>query len=102
MATADLGTLQGRRQRADVGVSYTTKKWTTRVALASERPVGRAPRSATAEESVAVDFGSSYRLARNLDVTAGVRYKSQRDRLEPLADTRRDSQAVYVGTQFKF
>jgi hypothetical protein len=102
IAQADLGTLKGRRQRADVGVSYTAKKWTTRVALEAERPVGRAPQSADRDESVAVDFGSSYRLTRNVDVMAGVRYKSQRDRLEPLSDTRRDSQAVYVGTQFKF
>jgi Gram-negative porin len=102
IAQADLGTLKGRRQRADVGVSYTMKKWTTRVALEAERPVGRAPLSADRDESVAVDFASSYRLSRNVDVMAGVRYKSQRDRLEPLADTRRDSQAVYVGTQFKF
>jgi hypothetical protein len=102
LAQADLGTLKGRRQRADVGVSYTQKKWTTRVALEAERPVGRAPVSADRDESVAVDFGGSYRLTRNVDVMAGVRYKSQRDRLEPLADTKRDSQAVYVGTQFKF
>lgn len=102
IAQADLGTLKGRRQRADVGVSYTVKKWTTRVALEAERPIGRAPQTADRDESVAVDFAGSYRLTRNLDVTAGVKYKSQRDRLEPLADTRRDSQAVYVGTQFKF
>jgi hypothetical protein len=44
----------------------------------------------------------SYQIARNLDVTGGVRYKIQRDRLEPLADQRRDSQAVYVGTAFRF
>jgi hypothetical protein len=32
-----------------------------------------------------------------------VRYRtSERDRLAPLADNRRDSQAVYVGTAFKF
>ncbi len=49
----------------------------------------------------AVDVVGSYSVTRNLDVTAGVRYKSD-DRLEPLADSRRDSQAVYVGTQFRF
>lgn len=51
----------------------------------------------------AVDLGGSYRLTRNLDVTAGVRYSQERDRLAPLADTaKKDSQAVYVGTQFRF
>ncbi len=42
------------------------------------------------------------RSRRNLDVTAGVRYKARdRDRLPPLTDDRRDSQAVYVGTAFQ-
>jgi len=102
VAQADLGLAQGRRQAADVGLSYTVKKWTTRVQLAAERPVGTAPRVVDASESLAVDFGGSYRLTHNLDVTAGVRYKSERDRLEPLKDNRRDSQAVYLGTAFRF
>lgn len=103
VATADLGLAQGRRQAADVGLSYTVKKWTTRVQLAAERPIGAEPRIVDSGESVAVDFGGSYRLARNLDVTAGVRYKSERNnRLEALQDNRRDSQAVYLGTAFRF
>jgi hypothetical protein len=102
VAQADLGLTQGRRQAADVGLSYTVKKWTTRVQLAAERPVGTAPRIVDASESLALDVGGSYRLTRNLDVTAGVRYKSERDRLEPLKDNRRDSQAVYLGTAFRF
>lgn len=103
VATADLGLAQGRRQAADVGLSYTVKKWTTRVQLAAERPVGAEPRIVDSSESVAVDFGGSYRLARNIDVTAGVRYKSERNnRLEALQDNRRDSQAVYLGTAFRF
>jgi hypothetical protein len=31
-----------------------------------------------------------------------VRYKIQRDRLQPLEDESRDSQAVYLGTAFRF
>ena len=54
------------------------------------------------ESGYSLGVGGSYRLTRNLDVTGGVRYKIQRDRLEPLADQRRDSQAVYVGTAFRF
>ena len=41
-------------------------------------------------------------LTRNLNVTAGVRYSQERDRLAPLTDGKQDSQAVYVGTQFRF
>ena len=103
VATADLGLAQGRRQAADVGLSYTVKKWTTRVQLAAERPIGPEPRIVGPGESVAVDFGGSYNIARNLDVTAGLRYKSERNnRLEALQDNRRDSQAVYLGTAFRF
>lgn len=103
VATADLGPAQGRRQAADVGLSYTIKKWTTRVQLAAERPLGTEPRLTDVGESVAVDFGGSYNLNRNIAVTAGVRYKSERNnRLEALQDNRRDSQAVYLGTAFRF
>jgi hypothetical protein len=50
-----------------------------------------------------VDVGGSYSLSKNVDVTAGVRYKAQdRDRLAPLPENQRDGQAVYVGTAVKF
>lgn len=49
-----------------------------------------------------VDVGGSYRVLRNLDLTAGVRYSQERDRLDLLTDGRQDSQAVYIGTQFRF
>lgn len=49
------------------------------------------------------DVAGSYRLTRNLDVTAGVRYSQERDRLAPLPDIEeQDSQAIYIGTQFRF
>lgn len=50
-----------------------------------------------------VDLEGSYRLTRNLDVTAGVRYSQDRNRLTTLAEpAKQDSQAVYIGTQFRF
>lgn len=49
-----------------------------------------------------LDVAGSYRLTRNLDITAGVRYEQDRD-LIPVPDLdQQDSQAVYVGTQFRF
>ncbi len=49
-----------------------------------------------------LDVGGSYSLTRNLDITAGVRYEQDRD-IVPLPDVdQQDSQAVYVGTQFRF
>ncbi len=49
-----------------------------------------------------VDVSGSYRVMKNLDVTAGVRVTQDRDRLAPLTDADADTQAVYVGTQFRF
>ena len=64
-------------------------------------PSGATDRVTAPGEASAVDVVSSYRLTKNIDVTAGVRYRSD-DRVEPLTDSRRDSQAVYIGTAFRF
>lgn len=98
----DAGAMPGSREAADVALSYNAQKWSTRVQVAADRATGSAPRTLTGNDSVSLDVGGAYRLTRNLDVTAGVRYKSERNRLEPLTDNRRDSQAVYVGTAFRF
>jgi Gram-negative porin len=102
VARVENDSLTGTRQKADLGVSFNSRKWSSRVQVAAERPVGLTPRSITGGESYSVDVGGSYRLTRNLDVTAGVRYRTDRDRLQSQLDQRRDSQAVYVGTAFKF
>jgi hypothetical protein len=99
---SDTGVLPGGREGAALGVSYSGKKWSTRLQVEADRPIGNTPRSISGGESIALDVGGSYSLSRNMDVTAGVRYKSERDRLQPLVDNRRDSQAVYIGTAFKF
>ena len=96
------GPIPGGREAAEVGVSYTGKKFTGRVDVAAERTDENTPKVIGRENSYSVGVGGSYRLTRNLDVTGGVRYKIQRDRLEPVADERRDSQAVYIGTAFRF
>lgn len=62
---------------------------------------GRAPRTFAGDGSE-VDLGGAYRVTKNLNVTAGVRYSQERERLTPLTDGKQDSQAVYVGTQFSF
>jgi len=70
--------------------------------VGAERAIGNRPHLTNVDQSYSVDLGGSYALTRNLAVTGGVRYKMQRDRLEPLADDRQDSQAVYIGTAFRF
>ena len=96
------GALPGGRQAAEVGVSYSGSRFTARAEAGVARADPTTPRIIADDESYTVGVGGSYRIARNLDVTGGVRYKIQRDRLEALADQRRDSQAVYVGTAFRF
>lgn len=76
-------------------------RFATRVSSESPDPAAAPSRASAPGMGQAVELGGSYRLTRNLDVTAGVRYNSD-ERLEPLTDNRRDSQAVYVGTQFRF
>lgn len=91
----------GSRDTAVVGVSYNLKKFSGRVAVAGERNDSRvAP--LTRPDSVAVDLGASYNISRNIALNGGVRYKVERDQIPALADQRRDSKGVYVGTAFRF
>lgn len=85
------------------GAQDRPSRFAARVALAEEFDAGAVPRSIGAEGDQLVDVKGSYRVAPNLDVTAGLRYSQERNRLVPLSDSAtQDSQAVYVGTQFRF
>jgi len=87
--------------RPKPGVAPDSSRFAPRIALDEREKTGRSPR--TFEQSdQQVDLGGAYRVTRNLDVTAGVRVTSDRDRLRPINDGRQDNQAVYVGTQFRF
>ena len=77
-------------------------RFRSRIALEQDDLAGSAPRTLEGAGTQRVDLGGSYRLSRNLDVTAGVRIKQDRDRLGPLTDGIEDDQAVYVGTQIRF
>lgn len=72
------------------------------VQLDAKRDVGTAPQTLSGESKLSVAIGSSYSLTRNINVTAGVRYKGPDNRLGPITDRKQDDQAVYVGTKFKF
>ena len=89
--------------RPSPGAKPDESRFAPRIALEQRELAGSAPRTRDAAGSQSVDVGGSYRLTRNLDVTAGVRYSQDRDRLVPMPEsTQKDSQAVYVGTQFRF
>ena len=103
VAQSEGGVVPGVRESARVGMSYRAdRRLTGRVAVAAERAEG-AQRVVGDDAAYSLDVGGSFTIARNVDVTAGARYRISRDRLESLArDDRRDSQAVYVGTAFRF
>ncbi len=103
LAHVDLAGQPESRESADVGMTYTLHRFTGRVKGNVNRPLADAPALVAPAPSYSVDVGGAYSLTHNVDVTAGVRYRVDRDRLERLdQDPRRDSQAVYVGTAFRF
>lgn len=93
----------GGRDSAVLGVSYSlSNRLSTRVAVGAERTSGNPLPALRRGDNVSLDAGASFSLSRRIALTGGVRYNIERDRLTALQDQRRDSQAVYVGTAFKF
>jgi hypothetical protein len=93
----------GGREMAIVGVSYSlNSRLTTRVAVGADKATGNPVPGLREGNNVSLDVGSSYALSRHIALTGGVRYNIERNRLAALQDDRRDSQAVYIGTAFKF
>ncbi|MEO1046135.1 MAG: hypothetical protein AAFX04_11905 [Pseudomonadota bacterium] len=93
---SELGSAPGR------GDSGKKSRFNPRIELDSSTQVGSSPRTFEGDTAYSVDVGGSYRVSGNLNVTAGVRLRDERDRLAPLTGKQTDSQAVYVGTQFRF
>lgn len=96
MPTANF-VLQPERNRFSTNLQVEARDQTATV------PTNDGPQTLGQEKSYTVDLSSSYSLTRHLDVQAGVRYRGPDNRLVPaLTDQAKDSQAVYVGTKFKF
>jgi hypothetical protein len=100
-AIPDIATL-----RASTATREAPSRFVARTAVDDVTEAAAAPRAIEPAKVVpgeSVDVAGSYRLTRNIDVTAGWRYSQDRERLVPLPDpAKQDSQAVYVGTQFRF
>ena len=92
----------GGRESAIVGVSYSLSKFTGRVAVGADRADNKGLVALRRGDTYSLDVGGSYSLSHRVALTGGVRYNIERDRLSALQDDRRDSQAVYIGTAFKF
>ena len=93
----------GGRESAALGVSYSVnRRLTGRVAVGAERGDGRALTPLRKADNYSLDVGGAYSLTRNIALTGGVRYRVDHQRVSSVKDARHDSQAVYVGTAFKF
>lgn len=93
----------GGRESAVLGVSYSlSNRLSTGVAVRADRATGNPAPALRQADNVSLDVGSSYSLSGRIALTGGVRYNIEHDHLPAFQDNRRDSQAVYVGTAFKF
>jgi hypothetical protein len=89
--------------RPSRGAARDETRFAARIADETATDSAVAARPAQSVDQQALDIAGSYRLTRNLDVTAGVRYSQERDRAVPLQSrAEQDNQAVYIGTQFRF
>ena len=77
-------------------------KFSTNIKLDQNREVAPPARGSAAAGDYKLDVGGSFSISRKIDVTAGVRYASENDRVLPTSDNRKDSEAVYVGTKIRF
>jgi hypothetical protein len=90
----------GGRDGALVGINYSiNRRLTGRLTASADRTDDRVP-ALSEKRAYAVDVGGAFDINRRLSVTGGVRYRVEKDRLT--VDQRRDGQAVYLGTAFKF
>lgn len=95
------GILRDTHESADIGLSYSGRRWQTKLDLSADRNNENA--LVGIDQSWSVGLGGTYALTHNLDLSGGIRYKAQRDQFQSiLSDTRRDGQAVYLGTTFRF
>jgi hypothetical protein len=100
LAKLDLGVQPGNQDRLGTGTNKTRRA--SSVSVGADKPGIEQSKLVADAPGGLIDVGGSYSLTRHFDVTAGLRYKTERDRLLRLEDTRRDSQALYVGTAFRF
>ncbi|MEJ2410913.1 MAG: hypothetical protein P8Y58_06150 [Novosphingobium sp.] len=98
---ADLPDLEPFDLQPGTANKHANPRFSTRLSIDEKHAPGRAPRT-FAGDAGEVNLSGAYRVTDHFDVTAGVRYSQDRERLLPLTDGRQDSQAVYVGTQFHF
>jgi hypothetical protein len=87
--------------RLDDGVKKKPSRFGTDVSVEAPRAAAPSPRGNAAAGDYDLNVGGSLRVAKGVDLTAGVRYSRENDRVDP-ATVKADSEAVYVGTKIRF
>lgn len=77
-------------------------KFNTSVKFDQHKDTAPSARGSAAANEYKLDVGGSFSISRKIDLTAGVRYTSDNERVMPITDNRKDSEAVYVGTKIRF
>jgi hypothetical protein len=88
--------------RLDDSEKKKPSRFNTDVSLATPKAVAPSPRGNAAVGDYDVNVGGSFRVAKGVDVTAGVRYSRDSDRVDLAAPAKADNEAVYVGTKIRF
>ncbi|NIJ07386.1 hypothetical protein FHS31_000982 [Sphingomonas vulcanisoli] len=97
------GLAQNGHEAADIGLSFEGKRWATKLDVAADRDNPEGAPQLGIDQSWSVGLGGTYALTHSIDLSGGVRYKTQRDQFQITeATNKRDSQSVYLGTTFKF
>ena len=78
----------GGRDSAVLGVSYSLKKFTGRLAVGADRATGDPIPALRKGDKYSLDVGGSYDLSRRVALTGGVRYNVERERLSALLEPR--------------
>jgi hypothetical protein len=87
--------------RLDDGAKKKPSRFGTDLSVAPAKAAAPNPRGNAAEGDYDVNVGGRVRITKGVDLTAGVRYSRDNDRVD-LSTTKADSEAVYVGTKIKF
>jgi len=92
----------GAQTNFDLALTKNAKRPAGRLHGVTDAPAAGARLAGDASGPQLLNVGGAYRLAPNLDITAGVRSRDDSFRLDRPNAGRRDSQAVYIGTALRF
>ncbi len=92
----------GAQTSFDLALTKNAKRPASRLHSVTEAPAAGARLAGDASGPQLLDVAGAYRLAPNIDLTVGVRYRDDSFRLDRPEAGRRDSQAVYIGTALRF